>query len=145
MIRRPFDLYRAGVMDEYVMGLMNQVAQAMDDSITQEVTNHLFKKPGHRFGMDLVSLNMQRGREFGVPGYMEFRKFCGLPTSNNWEEMGGTMANETILRYQSIFEYVNRLEVRISATIFISLFLGILLILIFGQAVFLKNLCLVQC
>lgn len=44
------------------MGLMNQVAQAMDDSITQEVTNHLFKKVGARFGMDLVSFNMQRGR-----------------------------------------------------------------------------------
>lgn len=48
MIRRPYDLYRAGVFDEYLMGLMNQVAQAMDDSITQEVTNHLFKKEGAR-------------------------------------------------------------------------------------------------
>lgn len=37
LIRRPYDLYRAGVFDEYFMGLMNQVAQAMDDSITQEV------------------------------------------------------------------------------------------------------------
>ena len=37
LIRRPYDLYRAGVFDEYLMGLMNQVAQAMDDSITQEV------------------------------------------------------------------------------------------------------------
>lgn len=104
------------------MGLMNQVAQAMDDSITQEVTNHLFKKEGmrfgmisfkyvsminilfSRFGMDLVSLNMQRGREFGVPGYMEFRKFCGLPASNTWDDMAGTMPNETIRRYASIFE-----------------------------------------
>jgi hypothetical protein len=33
----------------------------------------LFKKPGQRFGMDLASFNMQRGREFGLPGYMEFR------------------------------------------------------------------------
>lgn len=49
LIRRPYDLYRAGVFDEYLMGLMNQVAQAMDDSITQEVTNHLFKKEGHRY------------------------------------------------------------------------------------------------
>lgn len=57
-----------------------------------------------RFGMDLVSLNMQRGREFGVPGYMEFRKFCGLPASNTWDEMLGTMPNETIRRYASIFE-----------------------------------------
>lgn len=104
LIRRPFDLYRAGVFDEYLMGLMNQVAQAMDDSITQEVTNHLFKKDGNRFGMDLVSLNMQRGREFGVPGYMEFRRFCGLSVAETWEDMAGTMSNETIYRYQSIFE-----------------------------------------
>lgn len=37
VIRRPYDLYRAGVIDEYFMGLLNQVAQAMDDSVTQEV------------------------------------------------------------------------------------------------------------
>lgn len=85
LIRRPFDLYRAGVMDEYLMGLMNQVAQAVDDSITQEVTNHLFRKEGERFGMDLVSFNMQRGREFGVPGFEEFRKFCGLPVAESFE------------------------------------------------------------
>lgn len=41
LIRRPYDLYRAGVFDEYFMGLMNQVAQAMDDSITQEVKQYL--------------------------------------------------------------------------------------------------------
>uniref|UniRef100_A0A1B0F069 Uncharacterized protein n=1 Tax=Phlebotomus papatasi TaxID=29031 RepID=A0A1B0F069_PHLPP len=105
LIRRPYDLYRAGVFDEYFMGLMNQVAQAMDDSITQEVTNHLFKKEGNRFGMDLVSFNMQRGREFGLPGYMEFRKFCGLPTSHAWEEMFGSMPNDTIRRYESIFQH----------------------------------------
>lgn len=74
LIRQPYDLYRAGVLDEYFMGLMNQVAQAMDDSVTQEVTNHLFKKPGARFGMDLAAFNMQRGREFGLPGYMDFRQ-----------------------------------------------------------------------
>lgn len=34
-------MYRAGVFDEYLMGLMNQVAQAMDDSITQEVKQWL--------------------------------------------------------------------------------------------------------
>lgn len=105
LIRRPFDLYRAGVMDEYLMGLMNQVAQAVDDSITQEVTNHLFKKDGERFGMDLVSFNMQRGREFGIPGFMEFRKFCGLPTAETFEELFGIFPNETVRRYQSIYDH----------------------------------------
>ncbi|CAH3921033.1 unnamed protein product [Pieris brassicae] len=105
LIRRPYDLYRAGVLDEYVMGLMNQVAQAMDDSITQEVTNHLFKKVGARFGMDLVSLNMQRGREFGIPGYMEFRKFCGLSDANTFQDLFGSMPNETLRKYETIFEH----------------------------------------
>lgn len=86
------------------MGLMNQVAQAMDDSITQEVTNHLFKKVGARFGMDLVSFNMQRGREFGLPGFMEYRKFCGLPWSDNFGDLLGSMPNETVRRFNSIFE-----------------------------------------
>ncbi|KAF6213079.1 hypothetical protein GE061_010793 [Apolygus lucorum] len=104
LIRRPYDLYRAGVMDEYLMGLMNQVAQAMDDSITQEVTNHLLKKPGHHFGLDLVAFNMQRGREFGVPGYMYFRKFCGLPAYDDFEDLFGSMPNSTVHRYQSIYQ-----------------------------------------
>jgi hypothetical protein len=42
-------------------------------SHASQVTNHLFKKVGAKHGMDLVSFNMQRGREFGIPGYMEFR------------------------------------------------------------------------
>lgn len=87
------------------MGLMNQVAQAMDDSITQEVTNHLFKKVGARFGMDLVSFNMQRGREFGLPGYMEFRKFCGLPGADSFQDLFGSMTNQTVRKYESIFEH----------------------------------------
>ncbi|XP_050308302.1 peroxidase [Anthonomus grandis grandis] len=110
LIRRPYDLYRPGVLDEYIMGLMNQVAQAMDDAITQEVTNNLFKKVGAKFGMDLVSFNMQRGREFGLPGYMEFRKFCGLPVSETFEEMFGSMANETISKYASIFEHPSDID-----------------------------------
>ncbi|KYN12613.1 Chorion peroxidase [Trachymyrmex cornetzi] len=105
LIRRPYDLYRAGVFDEYLMGLMNQVAQAMDDSITQEVTNHLFKKVGAKFGLDLVSFNMQRGREFGIPSYMEFRKYCGLPDANTFDELFGSMPNETVRRYSTIFEH----------------------------------------
>ncbi|CAI6367680.1 unnamed protein product [Macrosiphum euphorbiae] len=104
LIRRPYDLYRAGVLDEYIMGLTNQVAQAMDDSVTQEVTNLLLKKPGMRFGVDLVSFNIQRGRDFGLPGYMEYRKFCGLPASDLFQSLSGDMPNSTIHRYSTIYD-----------------------------------------
>lgn len=106
LIRRPFDLYRPGAIDEYFMGLMNQVAQAMDDSVTKEVTNNLIKKPGKGFGFDLVSFNIQRGRDFGLPGYMEFRRHCGLPVANTFEGMKGFMSNATILKYKMVYACV---------------------------------------
>lgn len=37
MLRQPYDLYKAGWCDQYIMGLTNQVAQSMDPAITQEV------------------------------------------------------------------------------------------------------------
>ena len=37
MLRQPYDLYKGGWCDQYIMGLVNQVAQAMDDAVSQEV------------------------------------------------------------------------------------------------------------
>ncbi|KAB7497579.1 Chorion peroxidase [Armadillidium nasatum] len=37
LLRQPYDLYKGGWCDQFLMGLSNQVAQAMDDAITQEV------------------------------------------------------------------------------------------------------------
>lgn len=56
--------------------------------------------------MDLVSFNMQRGRELGIPSYMEFRKLCGLPVAHTFDELLGIMPNDTVLRYSSIFQWV---------------------------------------
>jgi len=37
-----------------------------------------------------------------------FRKFCGLPDAHTFDELFGSMSNETIRRYASIYEYVMR-------------------------------------
>ena len=103
-LKKPFDLYKPGWYDQYVMGLVNQVAQAMDEGVTQEVTNHLFQQPAQRFGMDLASLNLQRAREHGVPGYNNYRHFCGLQPFPRWSLMLHALPNNTVLRYQEVYE-----------------------------------------
>ncbi len=35
-----------------------------------QVTNHLFEEQGKGFGLDLVSLNLQRGRDHGISFYL---------------------------------------------------------------------------
>jgi hypothetical protein len=56
--------------------------------------------------MDLAAMNMQRGREHGVPGYTSYREICGLPPISDWTDllMQGIMRNETVHRYRGIYQ-----------------------------------------
>ncbi|CAG7818255.1 unnamed protein product [Allacma fusca] len=103
LLRQPYDVYRPGYIDTFIMGLVNQLAQAMDEGVTEEVTTLLFKEPQHNFGMDLAAMNIQRGREHGVPGYTSYRKICGLSPVVVWEDLVGVMRNETVLKYRSVY------------------------------------------
>ncbi len=39
IINKPFDVYNGDVCDQYLTGFMNQISQAVDDSVSQEVIN----------------------------------------------------------------------------------------------------------
>jgi len=102
LIRQPFALYEPGAVDEFFIGMSNQPALAVDDFVTAEVTNLLFRKPGDQFGVDLTAFNLQRNREVGLPGYTEFRTFCGLPPVETFDDLLGSMSNQTVSRYASV-------------------------------------------
>ena len=61
-------------MEHILTGLIIQSSQAFDRIFTEEVTNKLFANaasdPG--IGHDLVSRNIQRGRDHGLPSYSAF-------------------------------------------------------------------------
>ena len=111
LLQQPYDLYKGGWLDSYIMGMINQVAQAYDNSITQEVTDHLFQEPGKEFGLDLAALNMQRGREHGLPGYNRWRELCGLKPFKSWEEMLGTFNNQTINGYRKYYASIEDIDI----------------------------------
>ena len=64
-----------GGTDTFLRGLLSQQSRKIDEFVTRTLTNRLFERPGEA-GMDLASLNIQRGRDHGLPSYRAFRNFC---------------------------------------------------------------------
>jgi peroxidase len=63
--------------DGMLRGFVGGSAQTRDPFITKQVTRYLFASdPVHGFGEDLMSLNMQRGRDHGLPGMLTMRQTC---------------------------------------------------------------------
>ena len=59
-----------------------------------------------------IALNIQRGRDHGLPGYGRWREFCNLPKAYVFEDLANDIKNNlarTILRtlYQDQVEYAD--------------------------------------
>lgn len=70
------DLVQEGGVDSSLQGLIYQSAQELDNFVVDGVRNFLFFFPAEggtstAGGLDLASLNIARGRETGLPGYVE--------------------------------------------------------------------------
>lgn len=73
----PYRLASEGGLEPMLRGLATQVCQDIDPLVIDDVRNFLFGEPGQG-GFDLVSLNIQRGRDHGLPSYNDARSALGL-------------------------------------------------------------------
>jgi len=73
---RPDQFITFGI-DAILQGLASQKSQEIDLLVVDDVRNFLFGEPGSG-GFDLVSLNIQRGRDHGLPDYNSVRIAYGL-------------------------------------------------------------------
>lgn len=61
--------------DPIARGLVNTNSLRMDEFMNSVLTTQLFQTPASP-GFDLASLNIQRGRDHGLPPYIIWRNFC---------------------------------------------------------------------
>lgn len=79
------------LVDLLLAGLPNQAAQKIDAIVVDDVRNFLFGDPGDG-GMDLVSLNIQRGRDHGIPGYNAVREAYGLSPKETFGDISSEVS-----------------------------------------------------
>ena len=72
----PSSYFESFGTDPILRGLITSQPNAVDEFMNTVLTSQLFLEEGDDLGMDLASLNIQRGRDHGLPTYRQLEKFC---------------------------------------------------------------------
>lgn len=86
-----------GGVDPILRGAAEGTAQEIDVNIVDDVRSFLFGPPGAG-GFDLAALNIQRGRDLGIPTYNGLREALGLEAVTSFEEISSDTAVVEALR-----------------------------------------------
>ncbi len=75
-----------GGLDAILKPFTNTKCDKMDAKLVSALRNFLFGKPGQG-GHDLAALNIQRGRDHGLPDYNTFREAAGLEKFTSFSQL----------------------------------------------------------
>jgi len=95
-------------LESILMGAASQEAQEIDTQVVDDVRNFLFGPPGSG-GFDLASLNIQRGRDHGLPDYNQAREDLGLERVTSFAEITSDVAMQTTL--EELYGDVDNIDV----------------------------------
>ncbi|CAL4080234.1 unnamed protein product [Meganyctiphanes norvegica] len=106
----PHLIQQPGRMDDILRSLVRQPAQQFDSFVTQDLSNHLFQTPRQKFGMDLMSINIHRGRDHGIATYNEIRDICGLPNARTFNDLTDQIPAQIVQRLQRMYRNVDDID-----------------------------------
>lgn len=107
----PSEIVATGI-DPLLKGLASNASQEIDTQLVDDVRNFLFGPPGAG-GFDLAALNIQRGRDHGLPDYNSVREQLGLDPVESFDQI--TSDPELQAKLEEAYGDVNDIDVWVGA------------------------------
>ncbi|XP_059580086.1 probable oxidoreductase PXDNL isoform X4 [Alligator mississippiensis] len=84
----PFRIIQEGGIDPLLRGLFGVAGKMRVPTqlLNLELTERLFSM-AHSVALDLAAMNIQRGRDHGIPPYVDYRVFCNLTSIEKFEDL----------------------------------------------------------
>ena len=97
-------------VDELVHGMADQRGHLLDKKFVEDITNHLFERKKGAGGLDLVALNVQRGRDHGLPGYNNYREICDVGRAKNFDDLKDFISGEDVEKLKNLYDHVDDID-----------------------------------
>ena len=107
----PHRIIEEGGIDPLLRGLMVEQAKqrASDQALAGEITEHLFQQ-AHAIALDLGALNIQRGRDHGLPSYNKWRGYCGLSVARNFRDLNRDISSKVVKNLEKYYKDVDDID-----------------------------------
>lgn len=93
----PWRIVDEGGIDPLLRGMFAVAAKLKrpTENLNIELTDHLFES-AHAVALDLAAINIQRGRDHAIPGYIEFRKFCNMSEVETFDDLRNEISDKGV-------------------------------------------------
>eukprot|EP00092_Neocalanus_flemingeri_P040590 GFUD01044196.1.p1 GENE.GFUD01044196.1~~GFUD01044196.1.p1 ORF type:complete len:777 (+),score=180.51 GFUD01044196.1:168-2498(+) len=119
VFNKPFLLQEASFIENMLRGQSQEDAPAWDPAFNEDIMNHLFEDDDNG-GLDLSSLNIQRARDHGIPGYNKYREICasgsfGAADNFNGLFEDGYLSNDDIRKLSLVYDDVEDIDLYVGS------------------------------
>lgn len=98
-------------IEALLLGASHQVAESVDINVVNSLQNELFKTLTK--GIDLIALNIQRGRDHAIPSYNDARELYGLERYTLFEQI--TTDEVVVQALKSVYKSINDIDAYVGA------------------------------
>ncbi len=103
----PMIVAESGGIEPFLKGMGTQTQQRLDSKVIDDVRNFLFGPPGSG-GLDLAAININRGRERGLPDFNTIRANLGLPKYFFFQQMDWNY--NILIKMVKTYKNVNKVD-----------------------------------
>uniref|UniRef100_A0A2M3ZDU9 Putative chorion peroxidase n=1 Tax=Anopheles braziliensis TaxID=58242 RepID=A0A2M3ZDU9_9DIPT len=108
---RPKDLRKRDYFRQLIDSVLHQSAMALDTAYVDEVAHLLFGSVSRQIGLDVLALDIQRGRDHGLARYVDYYALCnGGDRIDDWNQLESVMRPDDLAILRSTYARVEDVD-----------------------------------
>ncbi|XP_070561141.1 peroxidasin-like [Ptychodera flava] len=116
---QPWRIIEQGGIDPIIRGLFAVGAKDLnsEELVSSALTEHLFET-SDRMSLDLEAMDIQRGRDHGLPSYTKWLEFCGFAKVTKFRHLRKRIKNQKVLmKFRKLYGHPDNIDAFIGALV----------------------------